>query len=161
MRIVCAGISLVPEGRKLFPSLSVEENLRMGAYSGRPGSVDPEARLRALSDPGGKAPGAGDLALRRAAADGGDRPRADGQSAAHAVRRAQPRPRAGRDQGHLRAARRDRRRGHHAGDRRAGHQPGAWPPPTASTASRRAASRSTGPADGFDRAAVTAAYFGV
>jgi branched-chain amino acid transport system ATP-binding protein len=36
--IVCAGIALIPEGRKLFPSLSVEENLRMGAYSRRPGA---------------------------------------------------------------------------------------------------------------------------
>ncbi len=36
-RIVERGIVLVPEGRRLFPSLSVEENLRMGAYGGRPG----------------------------------------------------------------------------------------------------------------------------
>jgi branched-chain amino acid transport system ATP-binding protein len=28
---------MVPEGRKLFPSLTVEENLLIGAYSGRPG----------------------------------------------------------------------------------------------------------------------------
>lgn len=30
-RIMQRGISMVPEGRKLFPSLSVEENLRIGA----------------------------------------------------------------------------------------------------------------------------------
>jgi branched-chain amino acid transport system ATP-binding protein len=27
----------VPEGRRIFPSLTVEENLRVGAYRGRPG----------------------------------------------------------------------------------------------------------------------------
>jgi branched-chain amino acid transport system ATP-binding protein len=32
------GISLVPEGRRVFPSLSVEENLRVGAYPGRGGN---------------------------------------------------------------------------------------------------------------------------
>jgi len=35
--IVRRGVALVPEGRRLFPSLSVEENLRMGAYARRPG----------------------------------------------------------------------------------------------------------------------------
>jgi branched-chain amino acid transport system ATP-binding protein len=35
--IVQLGIALVPEGRRLFPSLTVEENLRIGAYGGRPG----------------------------------------------------------------------------------------------------------------------------
>lgn len=36
-RIVAKGVAMVPEGRRLFPSLTVEENLRMGAYTRRPG----------------------------------------------------------------------------------------------------------------------------
>ena len=34
------GISLVPEGRRVFPSLTVEENLRIGTYRGRQGPWD-------------------------------------------------------------------------------------------------------------------------
>lgn len=34
---VAAGISLVPEGRRLFPSLTLEENLLTGMYRARPG----------------------------------------------------------------------------------------------------------------------------
>jgi branched-chain amino acid transport system ATP-binding protein len=36
-KIVHRGIAMVPEGRRLFPSLSVEENLLMGAYAKRAG----------------------------------------------------------------------------------------------------------------------------
>lgn len=35
--IVRRGLAMVPEGRRLFPSLSVEENLLMGAFAGRRG----------------------------------------------------------------------------------------------------------------------------
>lgn len=35
--IVARGIAMVPEGRRLFPSLSVEENLMIGAYRKRTG----------------------------------------------------------------------------------------------------------------------------
>jgi len=35
--IVKRGLAMVPEGRRLFPSLSVEENLLMGAFAGRKG----------------------------------------------------------------------------------------------------------------------------
>ena len=35
--IVKRGLAMVPEGRRLFPSLTVEENLKMGAFAGRKG----------------------------------------------------------------------------------------------------------------------------
>jgi branched-chain amino acid transport system ATP-binding protein len=37
-KIVSLGIALVPEGRRLFPSLSVEDNLKMGAFCGNKGA---------------------------------------------------------------------------------------------------------------------------
>jgi branched-chain amino acid transport system ATP-binding protein len=37
--IVASGIMLVPEGRRLFPSLTVEENLRLGWQVGRKGEI--------------------------------------------------------------------------------------------------------------------------
>ncbi len=36
--IVRRGVAMVPEGRRLFPSLSVEENLQMGGLAGRRGA---------------------------------------------------------------------------------------------------------------------------
>mgnify|MGYP001553134671 FL=1 len=45
--IVKRGLAMVPEGRRLFPSLSVEENLLMGAAAGRKGPWDLK-RLYAL-----------------------------------------------------------------------------------------------------------------
>jgi branched-chain amino acid transport system ATP-binding protein len=42
-RIAQAGIAMVPEGRRLFASLSVEENLKMGAYTRRRGRFDLDA----------------------------------------------------------------------------------------------------------------------
>jgi branched-chain amino acid transport system ATP-binding protein len=36
-KIVARGIAMVPEGRRLFPSLSVKENLMIGGYTRRPG----------------------------------------------------------------------------------------------------------------------------
>jgi branched-chain amino acid transport system ATP-binding protein len=35
--VVARGIALVPEGRRLFPSLTVEENLKIGGQTGRAG----------------------------------------------------------------------------------------------------------------------------
>jgi branched-chain amino acid transport system ATP-binding protein len=47
-RRVELGIALVPEGRRLFPGLTVEENLRVGAVRSRSGRWDVESLLEAF-----------------------------------------------------------------------------------------------------------------
>lgn len=47
-RRVAAGIALVPEGRRIFPSLTVEENLAVGAHTGRTGPWHRDAVLAAF-----------------------------------------------------------------------------------------------------------------
>jgi branched-chain amino acid transport system ATP-binding protein len=49
-RRVRLGIVLVPEGRGIFPALSVEDNLRGGAYSRRPGRQAIADRLAEMYD---------------------------------------------------------------------------------------------------------------
>jgi branched-chain amino acid transport system ATP-binding protein len=52
-RRLALGIAMVPEGRRIFPSLTVEENLKVGAVRGRPGRWDVAAVLElfdALAD---------------------------------------------------------------------------------------------------------------
>ena len=84
--IVRLGIAMVPEGRRLFPSLSVEENLLLGTHSERAGPWNLKRvyelfpRLYDLRH----LPATG--AVGRPAADGGGRPRLDVQSAAVALR---------------------------------------------------------------------------
>ena len=141
-----------------LPSLSVEENLLIGAHSAA-GAVDPGADLRAVSGAGGAAAHAGDGALGRPAADGGDRPRAHGQPGAALVRRDQPGPGADHHPLDLRAL---------AGIRAEGtsvvvveqdiQRARRWP--TAPTASRRAGSPWPAARPSYPRAD-QAAYFGV
>lgn len=47
-RRVRRGIAMTPEGRRIFPSMTVEENLRIGAFSRRPGPWRLETVLDAI-----------------------------------------------------------------------------------------------------------------
>src|SRR5215204_3604512 len=38
-KVIAAGIACIPEGRKVFPKLTVEENLRLGAYQERSDAI--------------------------------------------------------------------------------------------------------------------------
>ena len=95
-KVMRLGISHVPEGREVFPFLSVRENLRMGAYTRR----DADGVAEDLTTVFGYFPvlrGAGRaarrLAVGRRAADAGDQPGPDGAAAPDAARRAVARPR--------------------------------------------------------------------
>ena len=91
-------VAHVPEGRGTFVELSVEDNLRLGAYTRRDGGRRrrPRPRPRLVPAPARAAPAAGGHALRRRAADARPRPRADAPAAAAAPRRALARARAAR-----------------------------------------------------------------
>ena len=79
-RIVDLGIAHVPENRRLFPRLTVDDNLKMGAYM--PGARAKYARaagirVRSVSAHEGAAQPDGRHHVGRRAADVRDRPRAD------------------------------------------------------------------------------------
>ncbi len=48
-KIIATGIACIPEGRKVFPKLTVEENLRVGAYQERSDKVT-QARIAEIFD---------------------------------------------------------------------------------------------------------------
>ncbi len=76
--IASNGIAQAPEGRRIFPDMTVEENLLMGTIAiGNRYQAEDKARMYQLF-PGWKSGGtAGDDPLRRRAADAGHRPGAD------------------------------------------------------------------------------------
>ena len=90
-QIVDLGIALVPEGRRLFPKLTVEENLLLGAVPAQ-GAAQIKTQygvlLRDVPAPRRAAAPARRLDERRRAADAGARPRADASAAHSADRRA-------------------------------------------------------------------------
>ena len=75
-KIAKLGIGYVPQGRRLFPSLSVDEHLRMISVARRLEALDGRARVRALPAAAGAQAQRRRAALRRRAADARDRARA-------------------------------------------------------------------------------------
>ena len=86
--------SLTPEGRRLFPEMTVEENLLVGAQPGAHGPWDLQAVCALFPLVAERLDRTGREPVRRRAAGRRDRPRAHGQPAAAAARRGVARARA-------------------------------------------------------------------
>ena len=104
------GIAYVPEERRIFPNLTVGENLRLAALHGQQRRLDREADLRVFRRARRAQELAGE-ALGRRTADARDRARTDRQPGDHPARRAD---------GRSRAADRPQRRRHRARDQERG-----------------------------------------
>ena len=101
--IVELGIAFVPEGRRLFPRLSVTENLLLGAFRRKARADDraqPGVLLRDVSAAQGAQPATGRQHERRRAADAGAGARADVGAADPADRRTVGRPGAAAGRAH-------------------------------------------------------------
>ncbi len=148
-RMARHSIAHVPEGRGTFTGLTVEENLRVGAYPRKRPRRDRRRRqalLRLLPASTGAPHPARGGDERRRAADARDRARADAAPAADAARRALAGPGADAHARAVRDPRDDRPRGgRHAAARRAERQPRAEASPTTRTCWRRAGSCSPAP----------------
>ena len=114
-RIARAGLVLVPEGRQVFPELSVIDNLRLGAYARTSADEFEQDRKLAfaLCRFEGAAASACRTSVRRRTADAGDRPRPDGTAAGADAGRAVARARAKASGKSLRPRRRVARGGNH------------------------------------------------
>ena len=141
-RMARLGIGYVPEGRGVFPNLSVRENLVMAARPGVDGRRDLDPRARALDVPAPRrAPRPRrPAAVGRRAADAVDRPRADDESAAPDPRRGDRGSRAARRRRDLARDRRDPRDRHRDARRRPRPPQGQRAIRTSSSCCRRAAS---------------------
>ena len=163
---VIRGICQSPEGRGVFPGMTVRENLEMGAYTRRDGAGDREghgARAGAVPAAAGAAQAAGRHAVRRRAADARGRAGADEPAQAAAARRAVDGARADADPADLRD---------HHGDQPSGTvRPSCWssrtrsrrcPAPTGRTCWKPAGSSRRAPGQQLlNDPAVKDAYLGV
>ena len=91
-RRVGMGIALVPEGRRLFQQMSVEENLELGRMSGRPGPWTVDKVIETFPNLEARRTRPRRHAVGRRAAGDRDRPRTDEQSEPAAARRSVARP---------------------------------------------------------------------
>ena len=154
------GIALVPEGRRLFPSLTVEENLLIGGQLGRRAAGTLDGVYALFPVLGERRNAAATSTVRRPAADVRHRPGADVEPGLHPVRRDQPRAGADRHQG---ASTPRCPRSSPAAPARSSSSrtsPARWPSPQRVVCLQEGRVSLEGRPGDLDRAAISAAYFG-
>ena len=134
-KLARAGLCTLPDGRGIFPNLTVTENLRLMTFGGPSRSHVEDDGLHPLSPPVGAPPPGGRDPVGRRAADAGHGAHAERGAGRPAARRDLHGPGADDRRRALRAGRPDRRRGSGRHPRRAvrRHRPRASPPTSPSS----------------------------